>query len=61
MGFIIRAKKLLKYKEENGVTEAVIPDSVTSIGYSAFYGCKKLTITTKAGSYTAEYAQKGKN
>ena len=53
MGFIIRAKKLLKYKEENGVTEAVIPDSVTSIKDEAFKGCKGLTSITIPDSVTS--------
>ena len=52
MGFIIRAKKLLKYKEENGVTEVVIPDSVTSIKDEAFKGCKGLTSITIPDSVT---------
>lgn len=33
----------LKYTEEYGVTSITLPNSVTSIGYSAFYGCTNLT------------------
>ena len=53
MGFIIKAKKLLKYKEENGVTEVVIPDSVTSIKDEAFKGCKGLKSITIPDSVTS--------
>lgn len=60
MGFKIIDNKLLKYKEENGVTEVVIPDSVTSIGYGAFANCSSLTITAKAGSRAAKCAHKEK-
>lgn len=43
MGFEIENGVLIKYMEENGVTEVTIPYGVTSIGYDAFYGCKSLT------------------
>ena len=52
MGFIIKDNTLLKYNEENGVTEAVIPDSVTSIGDWAFYGCSSLSSITIPDSVT---------
>ena len=48
MGFKIENGVLKWYWEEDGVTEVVIPDSVTSIGdsafsNSAFSSCKSLT------------------
>ena len=46
MGFEIENGVLKKYTEEQGVTEVVIPDSVTSIGNGAFSGCKSLTSVT---------------
>ena len=39
MAFQIENGVLKKYTEEPGVTEVVIPDGVTEIGSSAFYGC----------------------
>ena len=49
MGFEIKNGVLDKYSEEPGVTDVVIPDSVTSIGRSAFYGCSSLTSVVVAG------------
>ena len=43
MAFEIENGVLKKYTEEQGVTEVVIPDGVTSIGNWAFSGCKSLT------------------
>ncbi len=43
MAFEIENGVLKKYTEEQGITEVVIPDSVTSIGNRAFYGCSSLT------------------
>lgn len=43
MSFKIESNVFRKYIEEPGVTEVVIPDSVTSVGGSAFYGCSILT------------------
>lgn len=34
------------FSECTGLTSIAIPDSVTSIGYSAFFGCKELTSVT---------------
>ena len=39
MGFEIVNGVLKKYTEEKGVREVVIPDSVSSIGDSAFNDC----------------------
>ena len=36
MGFKIENGVLKKYKEEKGVTEIVIPDTVTSIGEAVY-------------------------
>ena len=43
MGFQIENSVLKKYAKESGVTEVVIPDSVTAIGEGAFSGCSSLT------------------
>ena len=39
MGFEIQNHVLIKYTEEPDVTEITVPDSVTKIGYGAFYDC----------------------
>lgn len=46
MGFEIENGVLKRYTEEEGVTEVVIPDGVTSIGKGAFESCKNLTSVT---------------
>ncbi len=46
MGFEIENGVLKTYTEEEGVTEVVIPDGVTSIGKGAFYWCEKLKSVT---------------
>lgn len=43
MGFQIEDGVLKKYTEEDGVTEVVIPDGVTSIGDWAFSYCESLS------------------
>ena len=42
MGFQIDNGVLVKYTEEPGITEVVIPEGVTSIGNGAFYWCESL-------------------
>ncbi len=44
--------ELIQYPVGNARTSYTIPDSVTSIGYSAFEGCTKLTSVTISGSVT---------
>ena len=46
MGFQIEDGVLIKYTEEPGVTEVVIPDGVTEIVSSAFWGCTSLASVT---------------
>ena len=46
MGFKINNGVLEKYTEEPGITEAVIPEGVTSIGEEAFSWCVSLTRIT---------------
>ncbi len=40
MGFVIENGVLIKYTEEPGVTEVVIPDGVTIIGGYSFLNAK---------------------
>ena len=42
MGFEIENGVLIKYTEEPGVTEVVIPNGVTSIGNFAFFKCNTI-------------------
>ena len=42
MSFQIENGLLIKYHPENGETDIVIPDGVTTIGRCAFYDCRKL-------------------
>lgn len=53
MGFKIENGVLEKYTEERGVTEVVIPDGVTSIGYWAFQKCGQLTGVTLPDGVTS--------
>ena len=56
MGFEIRDNVLVKYTEEAGVTDIVIPNGVTEIGKNAFYYCDNLNSVTfmdKTGWYYA--------
>lgn len=52
MGFQIENGVMKKYTEEWGVTEVVIPDSMTSIGEGAFAWCSSLTTVTIPDSVT---------
>ena len=58
MEFEIKNGMLYRYCEEQGVTSITIPNSVTSIGDNAFYGCNSLTSITIPDSVTSigEYA-----
>lgn len=53
MGFKIENGVLEKYTEECGVTDVVIPDGVTSIGYWAFQKCGQLTGVTLPDGVTS--------
>jgi len=53
MGFKIENGVLIKYTEEPGVTEVVIPDGVTSIGERAFEWGNSLTAVTIPDSVTS--------
>ena len=46
MPFEIKDGVLRRYREEPGVTEAVIPDGVTCIRNGAFHSCENLTSIT---------------
>ena len=53
MEFNIENGVLKKYTGKWGVTKVVIPDSVTAIGESAFFGCDSLTSIVIPDSVTA--------
>lgn len=46
MGFEIKRKVFVEYTKEKKVTDVVIPDGVTKIGYRAFKGCSSLASIT---------------
>ena len=47
-------KRIAEYAFENsGITEVTVPNSVDSIGYDAFFGCKKLNTLTLSDSITS--------
>ena len=46
MGFEIKKHVLIRYTDEPDVTEITVPDGVTEIGKSAFYGCKTIQKVT---------------
>ena len=54
-GVLFNKKKteLIRYPEGKSQTSYTIPDSVTSIGYGAFYGCTGLTSITIPDSVTS--------
>ena len=52
MGFKIEDNTLIRYTQEPGVTDVVIPNSVTSIGDGAFVGCTSLESITVGNSVT---------
>ena len=53
--FVITKGVLEEYKGPGG--DVTIPEGVTEIESSAFYGCKKLTIHAPAGSAAERYAE----
>ena len=50
--FVISNGELTKYKGSCG--DVVIPDSVTTIGYEAFYGCSSLTSIVIPARFTKQ-------
>lgn len=48
---------MIASNDSSNVEKVVIPESVTAIGNSAFYGCDKITIYGYPGSYAQQYAE----